>query len=208
MNAKKLKVTEIQRFCMHDGPGVRTTVFLKGCPLNCEWCHNPETKKGSAEILFYKNKCIGCKSCVSVCTQNAHEIGNTHEIDRQKCIVCGECAKICPTNAIELSGKDMSVNEILSIIEKDKAFYGKVGGVTLSGGEPLLQKDNALELLSACKNVGLSTVVETCGHVDSEVIKKAVPLVDVFLWDIKDTDSVRHKKHTGVGNELILKTCV
>lgn len=204
MNDKKLKVTEIQRFCMHDGPGVRTTVFLKGCPLNCEWCHNPETKKSSSELLLYLNKCLGCASCVTVCKRNAHSINDSHYIDRQKCVACGECATDCPTGAVEISGKDMSVDEIISVAKKDIAFYGKVGGVTLSGGEPLFYKDRAIELLSACKNTGLSTAVETCGYIDSEIIKKAVPFVDIFLWDIKDTDSERHKKYTGVNNELIL----
>ena len=205
MSVNKLKVTEIQRFCMHDGPGVRATVFLKGCPLRCKWCHNPETQKTVKEILFYQNKCIGCQSCVSVCKNNAHTICDTHYIDRQKCTACGDCANSCPTGALELSGVDMCINDILSVVEKDGAFYGDNGGVTISGGEPFLQGESTVDLLKACKKLGLNTAVETCGHFDSEILKDAVSLVDIFLWDIKDTDSARHKRYTGVSNDLILK---
>ena len=205
MSVNKLKVTEIQRFCMHDGPGVRTTVFLKGCPLRCKWCHNPETQKTVKEILFYQNKCIGCQSCVSACKNNAHTICDTHYIDRQKCTACGDCANSCPTGALELSGVDMGINDILSVVEKDGAFYGDNGGVTISGGEPFLQGQGTVDLLKACKKLGLNTAVETCGHFDSEILKDAVSLVDIFLWDIKDTDSARHKRYTGVSNDLILK---
>ena len=124
----KLRVTEIQRFCMHDGPGIRTTVFLKGCPLRCAWCHNPETQKSTAELLFYQNKCIGCGGCIISCPQGAHVIEKQHFIDRAKCILCAECAKGCPTGALEICGNECTVTEILSVIEKDRAFYGNIGG--------------------------------------------------------------------------------
>ena len=150
----KLRVTEIQRFCMHDGPGVRTTVFLKGCPLRCAWCHNPETQKSIAELLFYQNKCIGCGECTISCPQGAHAIEKQHVIDREKCILCAECAKGCPTGALEICGNKYTVEEILSIAEKDRAFYGKSGGVTLSGGEPFAQGEAVIELLKACKEKG------------------------------------------------------
>ena len=201
----KLRVSEIQRFCMHDGPGLRTTVFLKGCPLRCAWCHNPETQSSRAELLFYSSKCIACGACASVCTEGAHGIGEKHTLDREKCTACGVCAELCPTCALELCGKDMSFDEIFSVIEKDRAFYGELGGVTLSGGEPLMQKDSAVSFLAECKARGFSTAIETCGYADSEVLRAALPYVDLFLWDIKDTDSERHKKYTGVGNESILK---
>lgn len=201
----KLKVTDIQRFCMHDGPGVRTTIFLKGCPLRCAWCHNPETQKSSEELLFYPNKCIGCGTCIGYCPQGAHILEEQHAVDRTKCTFCGECAKICPTNALDICGREMSIEEILTVIEKDRAFYGHLGGVTLSGGEPFAQKKKTIALLKACKERGFSTSVETCGYADHDVIREAAPYVDLFLWDIKDTNSARHKQYTGVSNEIILK---
>ncbi len=190
---------------MHDGPGIRTTVFLKGCPLHCEWCHNPETQKYNGELLCYPNKCIGCRSCVEMCSEYAHTFEGEHEINREKCILCGSCVNICPTGALEICGKDMSVDEIISEVKKDVAFYGKIGGITLSGGEPFAQKENTVSLLRASKESGLSTVVETCGYADSDILRMAVPFVDLFLWDIKDTHSDRHKRYTGVSNEAIME---
>ena len=201
----KLRVTEIQRFCMHDGPGIRTTVFLKGCPLRCKWCHNPETQKCDAEILFYSNKCIGCGCCVHGCAHNAHVIEEFHMFDRSKCILCGKCADVCPANAIDICGSEMTIENILTVIEKDRAFYGNIGGVTLSGGEPFAQKEKTIALLKACKRYGFSTVVETCGYADPDIIRNAAPYVDLFLWDVKDTDDARHKKYTGVSNRIILE---
>ena len=200
----KLRVTEIQRFCMHDGPGVRTTVFLKGCPLHCAWCHNPETQKNVAELLFYQNKCIGCGSCVGLCPQGAHVMEEQHTIDRTKCTLCFDCAQHCPTGALEICGEDMSIEAIVSAAEKDRAFYGENGGVTLSGGEPFVQGEATLALLKACKEKGFHTAAETCGYVDADVLRAAVPLVDLFLWDIKDTNDERHKKHTGASSKKIL----
>lgn len=200
----KLKVTEIQRFCMHDGPGVRTTVFLKGCPLRCAWCHNPETQKMSTELLFYANKCIGCNACANVCPQKAHKTGAMHTIDREKCVLCGACSNSCPTGAIEICGTEMSVAEIMAVVEKDCAFYGELGGVTLSGGEPFAQKESTVALLKACKERGFSTAVETCGYVDRKILSEAAPFVDLFLYDIKDTDGLRHQHYTGVTCEKIL----
>lgn len=205
MNADlKLKVTEIQRFCMHDGPGIRTTVFLKGCPLRCAWCHNPETQQAHKELLFYPGKCIFCGACADVCPNAAHSIGHRHAIERSKCRICAVCASVCPTKALEICGKELSIDHILSIVEKDRAFYGKTGGITLSGGEPFAQGNKAAQLLHACKERGLSTAVETCGYTDPQILIAAVPFVDLFLWDIKDTDDGRHKQYTGVSKQLIL----
>lgn len=201
---KKLKVTEIQRFCMHDGPGVRTTVFLKGCPLRCLWCHNPETQNHSSEVLFYPQKCIGCRSCFNSCSVNAHSFDETHSLDREKCVSCFTCSDNCPTGALEFCGKELSVEEILKVVEKDSSFYGEFGGITVSGGEPLAQK-SVVDLLKECKNRGISTAVETCGYVSADILKMAIPFVDLFLWDLKDTDDVRHQYYTGVSNKLILE---
>lgn len=204
MNTDILLVTEIQRFCMHDGPGVRTTVFLKGCPMRCAWCHNPETQKPKKELLFYNKKCIGCRACETVCPNKAQAFDETHTIDRQQCTVCGNCAKVCPTAALEVCGKEMSVSEIVSVIERDMAFYGENGGVTLSGGEPLMQAEPAVRLLEECKKRGISTAVETCGYVDEKTLVKAAEYVDTFLWDVKDTNGARHKSYTGVSNKRIV----
>ena len=190
---------------MHDGPGVRTTVFLKGCPLQCVWCHNPETQRFKSELLFYPNKCIGCAACEISCLNGAHTLKEKHIIDREKCILCGKCVENCPTNALEICGKEISIETILSVAKKDQAFYGKNGGITLSGGEPFAQGEAVIKLLKTCKENGFSTAVETCGYVDAEIIRAAVPYVDLFLWDIKDTDNVRHKQYTGANNDIILK---
>lgn len=201
----KLTVSEIQRFCMHDGPGIRTTVFLKGCPLHCEWCHNPETQKFSPELLYYGNRCIGCFSCADVCPNGVHGGENEHIIDRSNCTACALCANDCPSSALELCGKEMTFADILSIAEKDKAFYGETGGITLSGGEPFAQNEATVEFLKACRTQRISTAVETCGYCDTDILLSAIPFVDLFLWDIKDTNRSRHKKYTGASNELILK---
>ena len=202
---KKLTVTEIQRFCMHDGPGLRTTVFLKGCPLSCAWCHNPETQKKEREILLYPKKCVACGQCRAVCPRGAHTVAEVHSFDRSRCIRCGVCTADCPTAALEICGREMTVSEILSEVERDAAFYGAEGGLTLSGGEPFLHGEAAVALLSEAKARGLRTAVETSGYADPDVLAAAVPYVDLFLWDLKDTDSERHKRNTGVTNERILE---
>ena len=197
----KLKVAEIQRFCMHDGPGVRTTVFLKGCPLRCAWCHNPETQDPEPEILFYKSKCIGCGTCGEICPSGAH---GPEEFERGKCIKCGACAESCPSAALELCGTDMTVGQIADSAERDRAFYKDKGGVTLSGGEPLAQS-GSVALLKECRERGLNTVVDTCGYVRGDTLLRAVPYTDLFLWDIKDTDEARHKEYTGAPLSPILE---
>jgi len=200
-----LNVTEIQRFCMHDGPGVRTTVFFKGCPLRCAWCHNPETQNRGAELLFYSKKCVGCGICEEICSRGAHSFDGEHFLDRAKCASCFACASNCPTGALEKCGKQMSVEAVLSVVKKDSAFYGEDGGITVSGGEPFLQKEAVIELLSVCKELGISTAVETCGVAEADVLLAAVSVVDLFLWDIKDTDPERHRRYTGASNRVILE---
>jgi len=199
-----MRIANIQRFCMHDGPGARTTVFLKGCPLRCKWCHNPETQSGKTEILFYPGKCIGCGSC-GACPENGHVFSEGHTFDRSRCVSCGACVRNCPTGALELCGTDMTAAEVFRIVQKDRAFYGAAGGITISGGEPFLQAEETLALLKLCKDSGIHTAVETCGFFSSEILACAVQLTDLFLWDIKDTDPERHREFTAVSNEQIIR---
>jgi pyruvate formate lyase activating enzyme len=200
----KINVSAIQRFCMRDGPGVRTTVFLKGCPLRCQWCHNPEAQSASPELLYYAKKCLNCQACLA-CEQGAHSFSEgRHHIDKSKCVSCFKCAGICPSSALQICGKVMTVEEICSEAEKDLAFYGESGGITLSGGEPLFQPA-AVDLLFRCKEKGLNTVLDTCGYFPPELLAPAVAATDLFLWDVKDTDDARHKQFTGVSNKTIFE---
>lgn len=200
-----LPVAEIQRFCMHDGPGVRTVVFLKGCPLRCAWCHNPEMQRSGREILFSESLCIFCGACVSACPTGAHTLHPLRLFDRAKCVACGRCVGVCCTEALTEASREMTVGEILETVLKDQAFYGETGGITLSGGEPLLHTEGVIALLTACREAGLSTAVETCGALPPETLSAVAPLVDLFLWDVKDTCDERHKRYTGVSNGPILE---
>lgn len=200
-------VFDIQRFSIHDGPGIRTTVFLKGCPLSCTWCHNPESQSTTSELFFNKNSCIDCNSCGRVCPfGNAREILSYVKLRNEKCESCDLCADICPTKAIEKVGKIFTSDEIVTEAEKDLPFYeSSNGGVTLSGGEPLFQYDFAFDVLQKLKKNNIHTAIETSGYVNKAKLLKIVPFVDLFLWDIKITDKILHKKHTGVALKPIIE---
>ncbi len=201
----KHTVTDIQRFCMHDGPSVRTTVFLKGCPLNCFWCHNPETKKESAQLLFYPSKCIGCGACLA-CAHGVHcDKDGKHGIDTQKCVACGACTELCPTGALSIAGREMESEEIIELALRDSAFYGEQGGITLSGGEPMLRPEACIELLKLARERGLNTCIETSGYFDEKYVEPLCRACDCILWDVKDTNDERHRENVGVSNERILK---
>lgn len=203
---EKGTVFNIQRFSVNDGPGIRTTVFLKGCMLDCVWCHNPESKSPKPNLMLYKNKCLGCGGCVSACERSLHSFGESgeHYIKRDECIGCGECVKVC-TGALEMCGEQMSVSDVIAEVVRDESFYkNSGGGMTVSGGEPFMQHAFALALLRAAKERGINTAIETSGYVSPEILREFVPYVDLFLWDYKETDEELHKKFTGVSNKLIL----
>lgn len=200
----QLPVTKIQKFCTHDGPGVRTTVFLKGCPLRCRWCHNPETQSIRQEFFYTPSYCLGCRACVAVCTEGVHAFTAEHIINRSLCKSCNACTKACPSGALEACAQQMSAKQIMSDVMKDRAFYGEKGGLTLSGGEPLLHGKNILPLLQTAKENGLTTVIETCGVFEPTLLDTIVPMTDLFLWDIKDTNPERHRTNTGGSLETVL----
>lgn len=197
-------IFNIQKFCIHDGDGIRTCVFLKGCPLKCIWCHNPESLDKSPTLSFNKQKCSSCGRCLAVCSARTIE-NNTLKIDREKCVKCGKCTEICVCNANEIIGKEISALEVIKEVLKDKIFYDTSGGgITVTGGEPSYQPDFTLELLSLAKNEGISLAVETCGIGPRDFYKKAAELGTTFLFDIKCIDPIRHRKLTGSDNAHIL----
>lgn len=200
-------VFDIQRASLHDGPGIRTTIFLKGCPLDCLWCHNPEAVSPKRQLFFYFDKCTQCGDCASVCEDDVHHfINGKHTIEYDKCTFCGKCVEVCNFNALKIIGAEMSTDEVMLEIMADHDFYtNSGGGMTLSGGEPLNQLSFSMELLGRCKENGVNTCVETSGFVSAEQFKKVLPLVDIFLFDYKVTGSAEHQKYTGVPNERILE---
>lgn len=198
-------VFNIQRFSTDDGAGIRTCVFLKGCPLRCAWCHNAEGLSFSPEIACYERNCIGCGACVLACEQNALSIENGRvAIDRTKCISCGKCAQVCPTETLVKIGKNMTVDEVMHTVRRDRIFYGDNGGMTITGGEPLAQAKFALSLAKAAKKEGISVAVETSGHGKTEDLLALAPFCDLFLFDCK-ASSNDHKKLTGVSDKVIVK---
>jgi pyruvate formate lyase activating enzyme len=200
------RVFNIQRFSIHDGPGIRTTVFLKGCPLRCFWCHNPEGLRSQLELQFIPSRCIACGECVQVCSRGAQELGPTGRMfHRDRCVSCGACVQVCYAGALQLTGKEMTTEQVMAEVLQDQAFYqSSGGGVTLSGGEPLLQYHFARSLLECCKAAALHTAVETTAHVRWENLAAALPFIDLFMVDIKQLDPQQHQVATGVSNRLIL----
>ena len=198
-------VFDIKRFAIHDGPGIRTTVFLKGCPLSCLWCHNPESQDKKKEIFFMPEKCIGCGYCVQVCPKNCHTIkNNVHTYLRHECERCGKCAEQCYAHALEEVGRKMSVDEVMREVLKDRAFYTtSEGGVTISGGEPMEQFDFTKALLEDAKSNNLHTCLDTSGFAPFVHYEQLLDYVNIFLYDIKETDSDKHLKSTGVPMDLI-----
>ncbi len=200
-------IFNIQRYSIHDGPGIRTTIFLKGCPLNCWWCQNPESQLTEQEMVFREDRCIGCGACSTICPSNVIQIKNGLPVtEKEKCILCGKCIEKCPALAREMIGKKLTTEEVIKEIEKDLVFYEESGGgVTFSGGEPLKQSEFLESLLNGCREKKIHTAVDTCGYISWEILNKISPKVDLFLYDLKLMDIGKHKKYTGVSNESILE---
>jgi pyruvate formate lyase activating enzyme len=199
-------IFDIKRFAIHDGPGIRTTVFFKGCSLNCLWCHNPEGKATEKEFMWFQENCIHCRDCENLCPNGAISFpDDSIRIDKEKCELCGTCAENCYAQALTMVGRDVTVNQVIKELEKDTVFYDESGGgVTFSGGEPLLQPSFLKSLLTESKASGFHTVVDTCGYAEPRILLDASKFVDLFMYDIKVINNTKHLKYTGVSNELIL----
>jgi pyruvate formate lyase activating enzyme len=195
-------VLNIQRFSIHDGPGIRTIVFVKGCPLRCAWCHNPESQRPGPELVRWPQRCIHCGACVPACPHGAA----AEDANGPGCIACGECAAVCFSRARELVGRRQTVKELVAAVERDTAFYDESGGgVTVSGGEPLMQSEFVASLLSACRERDIHTVLDTCGHAPWAAVDRVRRYVNLFLIDLKLADAKRHRQVTGVSNRRILE---
>lgn len=204
---RSARVFNIQKYNVHDGPGVRTLIFFKGCPLRCKWCSNPEGLIRDYQVMYKKMSCIDCGKCVEVCPVGIHKIENNKHVVRRDitCIGCRKCEGACPQRALQIMGEDKSISSLLEVIEEDREFYNMSGGgVTLGGGEVTSQPESAKSLLMASKQNGFNTAIETCGYTKTENLRKIAEYVDLFLFDIKHMDPIRHKELTGVNNEIIL----
>lgn len=198
-------ISDIQKFSVHDGPGIRTIVFFKGCPLRCQWCQNPETWQVKPQIMYTINACIRCGACQAMCPQGVITLTDQGvQIDRNQCNVCQTCLETCYAEALSCVGKTVEVSRVLETVLDDMAFYGDKGGITLSGGEVLMQADFATALLRGAKEHGVHTAIETCGFGNWDDLCKMLPYLDLVLFDVKHTDSAKHRQYTGVGNERIL----
>lgn len=200
-------IFDIKRYAINDGPGIRVTIFLKGCNLNCSWCHNPESISNKIEKMYSRDKCFLCGTCAEECPEQAITLTKDGIItDKERCKLCGRCAEVCPTKATEMSGRFETVEEIVKIIEKERIFMDQSGGgVTFSGGEPLLHHKFLIKLLDACGERGIHRTVDTTGLAKSEILLEVAKRTDHFLYDLKMIDSEKHKRWTGVGNEKILE---
>lgn len=203
---KKGLVLSIEKTSVHDGPGLRTSIFLKGCPLHCLWCHNPESQAFTPELYYFDEKCIRCGACMYSCRKGCHVVAKEeHIIDRSKCTACNACVAACPYSALEVKGEYMDANTVLAEAEKDRPYYeASGGGITVSGGEPLSQFDYTCELLAEAKTRGFHTCLETCGYAPAEKLLKIREYVDLFLYDFKESNKENHKRYTGVDNDLII----
>lgn len=210
MSELKGCIFDIKRFAVHDGPGIRTTVFFKGCPLSCWWCHNPEGISTESEILNYGYRCMRCGKCVTVCVNDALQKSDDKIIKNHAvCSSCGSCVEVCPTKSHQIIGQKMSVNELFAAVERDVIFYEtSSGGVTFSGGEPLMQSDFLIEVLKQCKKNNIHTAVDTSGYAPKDVFNKIMKETDLFLYDLKLIDDVEHRKYAGVSNKNILKNLI
>lgn len=197
-------IASVKRMAVHDGDGIRTTVFMKGCPLRCRWCHNPETLSRAPQTAYYAKKCLNCGACSQYCQANIM-INGRHVYMRDKCTSCGRCERLCPGEAFTYYGRETDTEELLPQLLEDRLFYeNSGGGVTISGGEPLMQPEFTVELLKRLKAEGIRTAVDTCGYVSPHILESAMPYTDVFLYDVKAADSKVHESLTGRSNELIL----
>ena len=200
------RVFGIQRFSIHDGNGIRTNVFLMGCPLRCIWCHNPEGISKDALLSFSASRCTGCGACFVLCPEVHSMENDVHIVNRKKCRRCFKCVQVCTGQALEQSGSEMTVSEVMDVIKGDKRYYDvSGGGATLSGGEPMIQITFTTAILKACKTADIDTALETCGLAQTEKFEQILPLVDTFLFDIKESNPALHLKYTGADNELVLK---